>query len=286
MSMPGVQNPHWRPWCSRNASWSGWSLPFCARPSIVRISAPSAWTASMMQDRAASPSIKIVHAPQTPCSQPTCVPVRPRSSRRKSTKSLRGSQRPSRATPFTVRRTVTASGMGDRARARERPPGEDRREVAAVVGRGVDVGVGRHELRRPPGGGVDRRVGETVALEDLLGGPEPHGHRPGAGRGEARRSAPCAVPDDQRGDRDDREVAMAPRELLECPARPRGGRRQADLDEDLVGLEARREVRDEEVPRPHDALALDRKSTRLNSSHVAISYAVFCLKKKKKKKTK
>src|SRR5437870_8750601 len=27
--------------------------------------------------------------------------------------------------------------------------------------------------------------------------------------------------------------------------------------------------------------SLDRKSTRLNSSHVAISYAVFCLKKKK-----
>src|SRR3989442_9061860 len=29
----------------------------------------------------------------------------------------------------------------------------------------------------------------------------------------------------------------------------------------------------------------DRKSTRLNSSHVRISYAVFCLKKKKKKHT-
>src|SRR5690606_41754600 len=28
----------------------------------------------------------------------------------------------------------------------------------------------------------------------------------------------------------------------------------------------------------------DRKSTRLNSSHVKISYAVFCLKKKKKKR--
>src|SRR5439155_11046815 len=28
--------------------------------------------------------------------------------------------------------------------------------------------------------------------------------------------------------------------------------------------------------------SVDRKSTRLNSSHVAISYAVFCLKKKKK----
>ena len=30
-------------------------------------------------------------------------------------------------------------------------------------------------------------------------------------------------------------------------------------------------------------LAQDRKSTRLNSSHALISYAVFCLKKKKKK---
>src|SRR5690349_173668 len=30
-------------------------------------------------------------------------------------------------------------------------------------------------------------------------------------------------------------------------------------------------------------LPIDRKSTRLNSSHVEISYAVFCLKKKKKK---
>src|SRR5690349_23979641 len=30
--------------------------------------------------------------------------------------------------------------------------------------------------------------------------------------------------------------------------------------------------------------ATDRKSTRLNSSHVEISYAVFCLKKKKKNK--
>src|SRR5437868_13225018 len=29
----------------------------------------------------------------------------------------------------------------------------------------------------------------------------------------------------------------------------------------------------------------DRKSTRLNSSHVSISYAVFCLKKKKKLRT-
>src|SRR5690625_5729794 len=33
-----------------------------------------------------------------------------------------------------------------------------------------------------------------------------------------------------------------------------------------------------------DVRGADRKSTRLNSSHVAISYAVFCLKKKKEKR--
>src|SRR4051812_49818888 len=35
----------------------------------------------------------------------------------------------------------------------------------------------------------------------------------------------------------------------------------------------------------HAALSPDRKSTRLNSSHMSISYAVFCLKKKKTRTT-
>src|SRR5437870_11044185 len=46
-----------------------------------------------------------------------------------------------------------------------------------------------------------------------------------------------------------------------------------NLQPDTPALDARPLV--EEHP-------ADRKSTRLNSSHVAISYAVFCLKKKKK----
>src|SRR5438094_5757074 len=37
-----------------------------------------------------------------------------------------------------------------------------------------------------------------------------------------------------------------------------------------------------EASRERHAAARDRKSTRLNSSHRTISYAVFCLKKKKK----
>src|SRR5438067_9451030 len=47
-------------------------------------------------------------------------------------------------------------------------------------------------------------------------------------------------------------------------------------------------VRDDEDVRlvvrfPLEHVVVDRKSTRLNSSHVSISYAVFCLKKKKKR---
>src|SRR5437870_7922214 len=48
-------------------------------------------------------------------------------------------------------------------------------------------------------------------------------------------------------------------------------------------LELRNKVREER--RLRDGTAEDRKSTRLNSSHVAISYAVFCLKKKKNTET-
>src|SRR3712207_7007670 len=52
------------------------------------------------------------------------------------------------------------------------------------------------------------------------------------------------------------------------------------LGEVVQRVAARRLV--EALVAQHDhALAADRKSTRLNSSHANISYAVFCLKKKK-----
>src|SRR5207244_11752912 len=40
--------------------------------------------------------------------------------------------------------------------------------------------------------------------------------------------------------------------------------------------------RDGQLPHANPGRVVDRKSTRLNSSHQIISYAVFCLKKKKK----
>ena len=45
-----------------------------ASDSTVRISRPSACTARVRHDRAGRPSSSTVHAPQTPCSQPTWVP--------------------------------------------------------------------------------------------------------------------------------------------------------------------------------------------------------------------
>src|SRR5438034_1507232 len=55
-------------------------------------------------------------------------------------------------------------------------------------------------------------------------------------------------------------------------AAPAGGRESRGLPRGFPGMRAGRGTR-------------DRKSTRLNSSHTVISYAVFCLKKKNKKET-
>src|SRR2546430_13013008 len=50
----------------------------------------------------------------------------------------------------------------------------------------------------------------------------------------------------------------------------------------LVGQATTTRVTRSTMPFPHFRCESDRKSTRLNSSHSQISYAVFCLKKKKK----
>src|SRR5699024_12696632 len=61
------------------------------------------------------------------------------------------------------------------------------------------------------------------------------------------------------------------RSLIDCCSPQRAGRLLLDA------------VRRRLAQLPTDRRpALDRKSTRLNSSHVSISYAVFCLKKKKR----
>src|SRR6267142_854642 len=118
--MPGVQKPHCNPWQARNASCSGLNPSPGVSPSIVVTAAPSHCTASSRQARALSPSSSTVHAPHTPCSQPTCVPVSPRSSRRKSLSERRGSISRSTGSPLTVRRVAMA--IFGRGHPRRVPP--------------------------------------------------------------------------------------------------------------------------------------------------------------------
>src|SRR5437870_8195161 len=68
-----------------------------------------------------------------------------------------------------------------------------------------------------------------------------------------------------------------PRSTYRCARSRKCPQHREGLDATALGDE--RQIRSN-YPRLH---LRDRKSTRLNSSHVAISYAVFCLKKKKKK---
>src|SRR5204862_7637539 len=68
----------------------------------------------------------------------------------------------------------------------------------------------------------------------------------------------------------------------------KGGRERLHdpLDRDVLGQHLQvlgRRRRAPDTILNLQVLSQDRKSTRLNSSHVEISYAVFCLKKKKEK---
>src|SRR5690349_22480828 len=74
----------------------------------------------------------------------------------------------------------------------------------------------------------------------------------------------------------------SPAEAVEQSPRPEPRPRES------APREMPRQERPQRPPPPprSETVAGDRKSTRLNSSHVEISYAVFCLKKKKKNKHK
>src|SRR6266496_3035496 len=115
------------------------------------------------------------------------------------------------------------------------------------------------------GGGRHRR--RRAQVLQVLPGPRPRR------RGGGRRALPAALPGDPAWPRAPlRRRGRAPRRAQEAGGhllrRRRGSRRPRRPGDH----------RADPAARPGD-----RKSTRLNSSHVEISYAVFCLKKKKKK---
>src|SRR5215211_9397663 len=126
------------------------------------------------------------------------------------------------------------------------------------------VGLARSRVRAPPG----RSPAHGAARERTFVRPVV-----GAGRrAPARRSAPRR----REGDRGRSSSARSAGRRASSPGRARSRAagqavREAQASSRPLLLRSRIAA----VPR-------DRKSTRLNSSHTVISYAVFCLKKKKK----
>src|SRR3989454_8315480 len=82
----------------------------------------------------------------------------------------------------------------------------------------------------------------------------------------------------QPGEHVRRETLWEPTYQLQPPREVRRRRRRAEFTYlgELPGLEGTVRNQRHRIPG-------DRKSTRLNSSHLVISYAVFCLKKKKRR---
>ena len=252
--MPGVQKPHCSAWWRRNASCSTERRPGSgARPSTVRIVAPSACTASVRQARAGAPSISMVQAPHTPCSQPTWVPVAPSSWRRKSVSSMRGSASPSTARPLSVRRTRWRCSALRRGMLRASSmvlAAELAHQIAALVRGGVQV-VARLELD----GEVLQRVVERGAVERaevLRGGPV----------GDAADREPRALRGGDRRAGDDGEIAVPARELAERVAVARLGAGEAHRLDQFVVLARGGHQAGEEIVRPRRGVSPLRTTIR------------------------
>src|SRR5690625_1303277 len=131
---------------------------------------------------------------------------------------------------------------------------------------------GRPRLRPPPTLGHRRRAPGTRRATRALGRDHP-------ARPQTHRAPPPRPPD--------RDLPPDRLRLHRPHPRDRRGPEQPDLagGPRRWSPHTRRHTPRRTTPRPrrrhHPHPLRDRKSTRLNSSHVAISYAVFCLKKKK-----
>src|SRR3712207_8073827 len=82
-----------------------------------------------------------------------------------------------------------------------------------------------------------------------------------------------------------RSVERAERRIVQVQPQRRRVDRRADRDRRRQPEPHQRPSLEVRAVRARVQVYPDRKSTRLNSSHANISYAVFCLKKKKKKKS-
>src|SRR5262245_10604165 len=121
---------------------------------------PFTCTANIRQARTDRPSTSTVQAPQTPCSQPTCVPVKPNSCRRKSARLMRASTVASTRRPLIVTAMACLSAMG----ALQGPVRQYSDEMLTVTGGVVAIAFARVLPRRLGHGGDG-----SLILEQTLG---------------------------------------------------------------------------------------------------------------------
>src|SRR2546422_5028703 len=149
-------------------------------------------------------------------------------------------------------------------RPRGRPTASRSRSRVAVRVHHVDIGIARAETRE----------------RDLLAVGRPRGRRSRAVMGQLGHPAPVYV----------HHVDVSVTAECDLSAIGRPGPREAVVGKHSLTAPVRVDQYDRGRatagnPAERDLLAIrDRKSTRLNSSHGYISYAVFCLKKKKNNK--
>src|ERR1700754_268797 len=143
-------------------------------PSIVLISAPSACAASRVHDLTALPFRWTVHAPQLDVSHPTWVPVKPSVSRRKWTRSRRGSTSALFSAPLTV--IVTRTEPAIRLLPVGKLGGAYLSRAAAVVGErelaedesilGLDVREAQRDVLVGDPDGLGERTDLAVRLDE------------------------------------------------------------------------------------------------------------------------
>ena len=205
--------------------------------------------------RTATPSSRTVQAPQTPCSQPTCVPVSPSRWRRKSVSSSRGS------TSLDDDAAVHRDGdLGHAARSQARSSARS----TSVAGEVPEIG---GETRGSSPAGRRRRAASAPAsrADAAVSGGAAHrlldlGRAPSAGRSTAptRIRTSRATPSTRRSTTATIASAKSPARSASSSnahPRPRPARGQAVSTTSSPGRERRQVVGDEEVlgvdlPRP------------------------------------
>ena len=202
---------------------------------------PSACTASRQHARTATPSSCTVHAPQTPCSQPTCVPVSP--SGGGGSRSAAAAARPRSRIRAVDRERDLVTPAPRRA---ERPLDERPRDLrGGTPARHGSCPAGRRRAASAPASRADassprrprRRSRRSITVGRSVTAPT------------ATRTSRDPPPAQHDRDHREREVAGAQGELLEGAALARPRRGQTVSTTSSPGSSVGQVVRDEEVLR-------------------------------------